>query len=186
MVFIVNGRERVGKDSFCQFVQKIMEEEVGPQSCSITSTVDLVKEIARECGWDGLKTPKNRKFLSDLKDLLTEWDDVPYKDIANYIEGAKLFWSQYHYPEDKTIVFVMCREPKEIQKFVDRMGAKTLMVRRPEVENAHPSNHADAEVFNFEYDIYIENHGTVGYLEELAKKFVESFLKGEEYEGIYW
>ena len=183
-VVIVNGlpQLRTGKDTFCQIVQKIMEERVGPRSCLIVSTVDLVKEIARMCGWDGSKSPENRKFLSDLKDLLTKWDDVPYKDIEDYIEGAKLFWRHYHYPEDKAIVFVMCREPEEIQKFVDRMGAKTLIVRRPEVEGASQSNHADKEVFNFEYDISIENHGTVEDLEKLAKEFVEDFLKGENYE----
>ena len=56
------------------------------------STVDKVKEIAAECGWDGVKSPKNRKFLSDLKDLLTEWGDVPYKDIERklYMHEANL------------------------------------------------------------------------------------------------
>lgn len=186
MVIVVNGAPRVGKDSFCQFVQEIMEERVGAQSCLITSTIDLVKDIAKDCGWDGKKTQKNRKFLSDLKDLLTNWGDVPYNDVSTYIDSAKLFWKQYHYSEDKTIVFVMCREPKEIQKFVDRIGAKTLIVRRSEVEDAHQSNHADAEVFNFEYDIHIENHGTVEDLKERARDFVKDFLKGENYERAYW
>lgn len=186
MVIVVNGAPRVGKDSFCQFVQEIMEERVGAQSCLITSTIDLVKDIAKDCGWDGKKTQKNRKFLSDLKDLLTNWGDVPYNDVSTYIDSAKLFWKQYHYSEDKTIVFVMCREPKEIQKFVDRIGAKTLIVRRSEVEDEHQSNHADAEVFNFEYDIYIDNQETIEHLKKIAKQFVENFLKGEDYEGIYW
>lgn len=185
MVIVVNGRPMVGKDSFCQLVQRIMEERVGPRSCLITSTVDLVKDIARDCGWDGSKTPENRKFLSDLKDLLTEWGDVPYNDIADYIDSAKLFWKHTHYPEDKTIIFVMCREPEEIQKFVDRMGAKTLIVRRPEIEDTSQFNHADNEVFDFEYDIHIDNRGTIEHLEELAKEFVEEFLEGENYEGFY-
>ena len=38
------------------------------ESCS---TVDFVKEVAKSCGWDGTKTLENRKFLSDLKDLLS-------------------------------------------------------------------------------------------------------------------
>ena len=47
-------------------VQRLMEEKIGPYSCRIVSTVDFVKEIAARWGWDGTKTPQNRKFLSDL------------------------------------------------------------------------------------------------------------------------
>jgi len=31
-------------------------------------------------GWDGGKTPEDRRFLSDLKDALTRWKDVPYNE----------------------------------------------------------------------------------------------------------
>ena len=47
-------------------VQKIMEERVGPYSCRIISTVDLVKEVAKFCGLKGQKSDKEIKFLSDL------------------------------------------------------------------------------------------------------------------------
>lgn len=163
-----------------------MEEKIGPYSCRIISTVDFVKEVAKFCGWDGQKRPQDRKFLSDLKDILTQWNDIPYKDITSSYERDKEIWKQLGYNEEDCLYFIMCREPKEIQKFVDRMGAKTLIVRRSEVEDAHQSNHADAEVFNFEYDIHIENHGTVEDLKERARDFVKDFLKGENYERAYW
>ena len=156
-----------------------MEERVGPYSCRIISTVDFVKEVAKFCGWNGQKTPKDRKFLSDLKDILTQWDDVPYKDIMNSYLGCKEIWKQLGYNEEKCLYFVMCREPKEIQKFVDRLGAKTLLVRREVVEETAQSNHADKEVLNYNYDITILNNGTLDELKDVAIIFCDSFLKGE-------
>lgn len=179
MIIVVNGAPRAGKDTFCEMVQKIMEERVGPYSCRIISTVDLVKEVAKFCGWNGQKTPKDRKFLSDLKDILTQWNDIPYKDIIDSYKGCKEIWKQFGYNEEKCLYFIMCREPKEIQKFVDRIGARTLIVRNFNVEELPQSNHADTDIFNYKYDIYIYNNGTLEELEELANRFTDLFLKGE-------
>ena len=141
--------------------------------CENISTVDFVKEIATKCGWDGTKTPENRAFLSELKDLLTRWNDVPFKKVQ---ETATIFEAeaeQYDFSTDDVIIFIHCREPQEIAKFVKEMGAKTLLIRRPAIENEHQSNHADSEVFNYNYDYIIFNDGT---FEELEQKAIE-FLK---------
>ena len=186
MIIVVNGAPRAGKDTFCEMVQKIMEERVGPYSCRIISTVDFVKEVAKFCGWNGQKTPKDRKFLSDLKDILTQWDDIPYKDIIGSYEGCKEIWKQFGYDEEECLYFIMCREPKEIQKFVDRIGARTLIVERVEADEQVQSNHADANVHDYTYNTYIHNNRTLKDLEKIAYKFTDLFLKGEKYEGIYW
>jgi hypothetical protein len=78
----------------------------------------------------------------------------------------------YDFDSDDVLCFIHCREPWEIQKFVDRLGAKTLLIRRPEVENKSQSNHADAEVFNYQYDYTIDNDGTLWDLEKKAANFV--------------
>ena len=124
-----------------------------------------------KCGWDGTKTLKNREFLSNLKDLLTEWGDVPYNKIAKEIVLFDYTLNQYDIDGDKGFVFVMCREPQEIKKFVDRLGAKTVCVRRKEAENAVVSNHADANVLDYEYDYYIDNNGTLEELKVKAQEF---------------
>ena len=41
-IVIVNGSPRCGKDTFCNFVQKML----GEHRCAIFSTVDKMKEIA--------------------------------------------------------------------------------------------------------------------------------------------
>jgi hypothetical protein len=110
--------------------------------------------------------------LSNLKDLLTQWDDVPFKKVEQAILKYENEARMYDFDSDDVLCFVHCREPWEIQKFVDRLGAKTLLIRRPEVENENQSNHADAEVFNYQYDYTIDNDGTLWDLEKKAANFV--------------
>ena len=63
--------------------------------CYILSTVDFVKEIAKKCGWKGEKDLKNRKFLSDLKDLLTNWNNVPFNKIVQQVKSIEDEWKYY-------------------------------------------------------------------------------------------
>lgn len=166
-IVVINGAPTAGKDAFVRFCQKHLTW------CGNFSTVDFVKWVAAQCGWDGTKTPHNRAFLSDLKDLLTQWGDVPFKkvvrEMALYESNAK----SYDFSSDDVLCFVHCREPQEIQKFVDKLGAKTLLIRRPSVENCVQSNHADAGVFNYRYDYTITNDGTLEELEQKAINFMK-------------
>lgn len=140
------------------------------------STIDFIKQIATECGWDGVKTPRNRKFLSDLKDLLTEWNDVPYQKILDHIEYMQEFGSLYDW-----ILFVDCREPKEIQKLKERLNATTVLVRRLGDEVNKTSNHADANVFEYEYDYTIKNYGDLSDLVVECIGFLDFMKEREPY-----
>jgi chlorite dismutase len=178
-VVICNGRPNVGKSEFqrlCAQQCGLFGDEVGfsPDKklyVDIISTVDFVKEIAYACGWDGSKTLENRKFLSDLKGLLTEWNDVPNAIIEKHIQSLpdSLDW----------IVFVDCREPAEIQKLKERLNATTVIIRREEVEWNEVSNQSDADVFNYTYDVAILNDSDIIHLEDKARKFIE-YMKKEE------
>ena len=166
--FIVNGKPCSGKDTFVNFCL----EELGAFG-KLISTVDFVKKIATKCGWDGTKDSKNRKFLSDLKDLLTNWGDVPYKKTLQEIDMFKFDLDCWNVP-DKRVVFIMCREPKEIERFERELNAKSLLIRRASVEFEQQSNHADSEVLNHKYVYIIENNGTVDELKEKAKEFLKN------------
>ena len=166
--FIINGRPRSGKDSFVNFCL----EELGAFG-KLISTVDFVKKIATECGWDGTKDLKNRKFLSDLKDLLTNWGDVPYKKTLQEIDMFKFDLNCWNV-SDKGVVFIMCREPKEIERFERELNAKSVLIQRASVEFEQQSNHADSEVLNHKYDYIIENNGTIDELKEKAKDFLKN------------
>lgn len=167
-IYILNGKATSGKTTFFNFVKENCGEFV--MNCS---TVDLVKQLASDAGWNGEKTPHNRKFLSDLKDLLTEWDDVPFKDVKRRIQRFEAYFLIWDIDSTNCAVFVDCREPKEIQKFVDRLGAKTIFIDR-EIEGYSASNHADAEVENFDYDIVINNNGTLEDLAAHAMNFIKT------------
>lgn len=158
-VVVVNGRPESGKTTFEEKCMELVRasstfwfDESKRVMVEMCSTVDFVKKIALECGWDGVKTSRNRKFLSDLKDLLTEWDDVPFQKILEKVEDLCF------YPND-FLLFVDCREPAEIQKLKERLNATTVIVRRLGDEVNETSNHADANVFDYEYDYTIKNYG---------------------------
>ena len=126
-VVVINGRPECGKTTFELKCRELVNasstfwvDENKRMVVDIISTVDFVKQIAKECGWNGVKTPENRKFLSDLKDLLTRWNDVPYQKIVDHIEYMNEFGRQYDW-----ILFVDCREPAEIQKLKERLNATT-------------------------------------------------------------
>lgn len=181
-VVIVNGRPGVGKSEFermckerCGLVNRMPGFGPGRDLwVDITSTVDFVKEVAAMCGWDGTKTLENRKSLSDLKDLLTKWGDVPYKII---MERAKTLPTNADW-----IMFVDCREPAEIQKLKEGLNATTILIRRPQMETAETSNHADANVFDYDYDLEITNELGLDELQMMADAFIEYMRGAPSYE----
>lgn len=181
-VVVINGMPGCGKTTFEQMCQDVCKsnfsegfQEGRIVQVAITSTVDFVKEIALNCGWDGSKTLENRKFLSDLKDLLTNWNDVPYKKILERVKQLES-WTRYNGLD--WILFVDCREPAEIQKLKERLNATTVLIRRDSVENSETSNHADANVFDYNYDVTIYNNGSLDIFKTIAKQFIK-FMKQE-------
>lgn len=168
-VYIINGAPGSGKSTFCEKVIDIVGKNWGFE----LSTVDLVKEVATDLGWNGEKTLKNRKFLSDLKDLLTEWDDIPFKDTVRKVQLIKDEFERYDLDFNEAAIFINCREPEEIQRLCMELDATSILVSREAAEDAAVSNHADANVLKYEYDIVVYNNGTLKDLAFLALDFVE-------------
>lgn len=179
-VVVINGMPGSGKTTFEFICRDLCDHGIpGFESnrrlvVDICSTIDFVKQIALECGWDGTKTPENRRFLSDLKDLLTHWNDIPYKRILERTTQLSA-WASYNYLD--WILFVDCREPAEIQKLKERLNATTVLIQREEVKHGEVSNHADADVFYYDYDLTIYNNSDIMHLEDEAKKFIEYMKK---------
>jgi guanylate kinase len=177
-IVIINGKAGVGKDCFVAMCKDIL----GASRVLNISTVDFVKEVATFCGWNGSKTPKNRKFLSDLKDLLVEWDNIPFNKVVDDIDA----WAYERIAEGKyeqSLVFVHCREPKEIEKFVehynidDKNIVTTLLIRRSVAENVQQINHADNDVLNYAYDYTVYNDSNLSWLHGEARTFLQNYLK---------
>ena len=172
-VVVINGVGGAGKDLFVAFCASIL----GPDKVKNYSTVDYVKAVAAQSGWDGTKDDKNRKFLSELKRVLTEWDYIPYRRTKIEIEDfeEKMFKMGGKYAEN-SIMFIHCREPKEIQRFKEEFGATTLLIQRDAAEEKNWQNESDKAVFNYEYDCVIPNNGSLSELRARAEIFLRESL----------
>ena len=166
MVFIINGRGGVGKDTFVEY----FTEFAGEKYVLNISTVDYVKEVARSIGWNGSKDNLSRKFLSDLKDMMTYWADKPFRDVTKKTDCFYDALAAYGV-ENLGFVFIHCREPREIQRLKNNIkySTYTLLIRRPGDKNL--GNHADDEVENYDYDFVIENNSSLSALKSKAEEF---------------
>lgn len=171
-VVIVNGKPGAGKTTFENMCGRV----VGNAYCNKRSTVDRIKEIAKEGGWDGVKDAAGRKLLSDLKDIFTEYNNMPMNDILFYLRGWEDDLAYYNVGDHPHILFVDDREPEHIEKLKNKLNATTLLIRRPGDEEIETSNHADENVFNYEYDWTVNNDSDLTELYEEAKRFVNSLF----------
>lgn len=156
-VIVINGAGGVGKDTLCDLSAKHFKVRN-------ISSVDPIKEIARFCGWTGVKDDRARKFLHDLKTLTAEYNDFPTNwALAVFREFME---------NDEQILYVHIREPREIEKFVKATDgvAKTLLVRGGcRTRCGAYGNAADDCVEQYSYDYYFTNDKS---LEEAERDFV--------------
>lgn len=195
-IVVINGSGGKGKDTFAKNCLKLVfSHEINPHTendilaslrimCNIDS-VYLVKNLATMAGWDGNKTEKNRKFLSDLKDLLSNWNDVPYKETIKNINTAIKNINDFNNGDG--LIFVHSREPKEIQRYVNYFGSNichTLLIKNPNIPTV-VSNHADKDVENYRYDVVVYNNKDRESLEDKAKLFYHHLFEQQIGKYIY-
>lgn len=156
-IFVINGTGGSGKDTFVEYVSKHIK-------AINFSSIDKVKEVARLIGWDNGKTDKDRKFLSDLKKLTTEYNDMAFNDTKNEVEKFM--------NTDAEIMFIHIREPEEIKRAVKEFNAGTILIKRENLQNIS-TNYSDASVEDYDYDYIINNRSLVDFENE-AFNFVKS------------
>lgn len=169
-VVVINGYPRAGKDTFVKFCQEIL----GTFRCRNLSTIDYIKKIAPLFGWREEKTPEARRFLAKLKDITTEYNDFSYRYIKKQFSAIE----KEEWNGEDIIVFVHCREPKDIERFVRDYNAITVLVKNKRVGDEY-SNEADANVEDYRYDVTILNNTTLDNLKLSAKAFID-YLKEKE------
>ena len=188
-VVIINGKPQSGKDTFCKYAQGYCDDDESANTL-IISSVDPLKEMLAQLGWDGTKTDKIRDMLMDMKQLWVQNQDGPTMFLFNNI----LEFHKACTGEDN-IVFVHIREPEEIKKLVnaltgfESMGIDviSLLVIREGGEDT-PNQPAEtrrsddeALINSYEYDVTINNNEYLIKLQELAAEFVDKLLE-DEYE----
>lgn len=188
-VVIINGKPQSGKDTFCKYAQGYCDDDESANTL-IISSVDPLKEMLTQLGWDGTKTDKIRDMLMDMKQLWVQNQDGPTMFLFNNI----LEFHKACTGEDN-IVFVHIREPEEIKKLVnaltgfESMGIDviSLLVIRKGGEDT-PNQPAEtrrsddeALINSYKYDVTINNDEDLIKLQELAAEFVDKLLE-DEYE----
>jgi dephospho-CoA kinase len=153
LTIVINGKGGAGKDTLCRFAEKWYK-------IWNISSIDPIKEIAKQNGWKGEKTPAARKFLSDLKKAFTDYNDLPTRYIT---EKHEQFMES-----DAQILFVHIREPQQISRFLSRIQGAcfTLLVKRGESQIL--GNDSDDLVEQYPYDGIFDNSVT---LEEAEIQF---------------
>ena len=167
-VIVLNGVAQCGKDTFANGIKSRCSDN--GYGYSLVSSVDLVKDMLELAGISRhRKTDKDRKLMSDLKDILTYHSDIPFKDVVSKINRLEI-------PDINSIFVVMCREPEEIQKFKDyyRHSCVTIIINRDKLKV--PNNHADRGVEGFQYDIRVSNNGTKDDLKSIAGNICDTIF----------
>lgn len=168
-IFVINGSGGTGKDTFVSLVSIELNDIFRRFHTVINfSSVDKVKEIAKEIGWDGGKTERDRKLLSDLKILTSNYCDMPFESMKNKV-------NDFMKDENSLILFLHIREPEEITRAVKEFSAKAILIIRDSVTHI-TSNIADRNVFGYKYDYTIYNNGTVNDLKIEVNRFLNKVL----------
>lgn len=160
-VVIVNGKGGVGKDTLCNYFCRYYNG-------AVTSAINPIKKYAKRLGWRETKDPEDRKFLAELKRIMDERFNTSRVYLA---ERFRDFMKS-----DKQVLFVMMREPDDIDYFKDLADADkdtrvvTLLIKRKEVDDQEKyGNFADDNVEDYRYDYIFDNDGL---LEESHRDFV--------------
>lgn len=157
-ILIVNGLPRSGKTTFGHILHEFMP-------VWSYSSVTKIKKMAMVCGWDEtMKTEKDRKFLSDLKKVTTEYNDFVFNDLRRVV-------NQFYEQDQYKFLLIDIREPEEIERAVNQFGAKTVFIENYRAEEV-TSNPSDARVREYNYDYKICNNASL----EIFRKEIARFV----------
>lgn len=174
-IVIINGKGGCGKDALIKALGK-EEEKVGRRVWNYSS-IDTVKKVAKTIGWDGKKDEKGRRYLAELKAVITRNSDVLTKETIsvcnNFLKSKDRF------------LFIHIREPEEIRKIrllmSPKIDVKTLLVKSNWANGTY-GNASDDEVDNFAYDAVFTNKDGLEQSAALFKVLMYNFPKKEKKE----
>lgn len=158
--FILNGYPKSGKTTFVELLSQFCPVE----SLSI---ITPIKGLAASIGWDGNKTSKDRDFLSNLKDLIDNYNDYTYRKILESFRSLE----DYNH-----VVIAEMRDTYDIYRAIQDMNAKTILISNNRIIPDY-NNHADKNVMDFgsyDYIIY-NNYGIIEFGKEV-QKFYEGVI----------
>ena len=185
-IFVINGRARVGKNTFCEQVGKILQEKDIPFMHE--SSVNPVREYLKTTGWEGklwdgvTKNEYWRKAMFDCKKMFVDMDKHCFDDYAI----GKLY--EYFGEDGNGVLFFDIRESEyicQLKEYIEvnypEIDFKAILIKKDIDEEFDNYAYADKNVEEYpEYDYVIENNGTIDDLRGEAIKFINDLKFDEE------
>ena len=163
LVIIINGKGGTGKDTVCELAARHYKVRN-------VSSIDPIKEIARQHGWHGEKDAKARKFLSDLKQAFVDYNDLPNTYVRRQYEEFMA--------GDEQIMFVHIREGAQIDAFKAQLTTRcvTLLVHSDGRSQGAYGNASDDQAEDYAYDYCYMNNKPLSELETDFMVFFRGIL----------
>lgn len=103
--------------------------------------------------------------------LCVEYNDLPYTILLHKV-------SDFFKSINDSVLFLHIREPKEIERAKVAFGAKTILIKRDNARQVK-SNQSDANVFEYSYDIIVNNNLDLIDLRNIAQEFIQDLIRNE-------
>lgn len=174
-VIVFNGKGGSGKTTGQEFIKQWGKKYY--HLFYFTSIIDYVKNHAKIFGWNNDKSEKGRKFLCDLKNILSEYNDIPFQTIIKDIELKK--------SQNYELYFVDMRQADDIERLKRECSCEVITVlvdRKTNIDKY--GNSADDNVMDCSYDYVIDNNGAMEELRYSAITLTKKILKGDSDEKI--
>lgn len=177
LVICINGYARSGKDTTCDIFSKLLSTTYGVSHdyVNVSSITPIVKAMEL-LGYDGVKTDKSRKMMSEIKKLSVEYNDYPTSYVFNQITKEKI-------EQKPRVSFCHIREWDEINKLGDELKQisntrfLTLFVDRPNVDIVNNSSDNSVSTYADLYNMHIFNDGSLSDLEIKVKDLIEKSIE---------
>ena len=179
-VLIMNGTGGSGKGTVVEYLNELFELNIKEYS-----SINYVKAVAKiSFDWNGEKDIAGRNLLATIKQTMITFNDLPTKKVIGQIE-----WADHH---DVDILVVDIREPDEIEKLVtycSLQGIQCVTCRvinkklEIEAEKNGLSLTGDRLYGKYDYDVEIDNNGTLEELKQNVKIIFEDVYNNPRPKG---
>lgn len=172
-VIIISGIDAFSKNNFKDFIKKYDKEKTNIDRFGETGINNRVKFIATTCGWRESTSKKDKEFLENLRILLQNYNDLPYKTTYNFIKRTEQTIANN--TELNPYIFVEVEDTVDIERLVKDFDCITVLIQN------------DNSNYNYNYDYVIDNNGVLKDLQAAAKLFWDEVLQAEKItEHISW
>ncbi len=139
MLIGLSGKKRVGKDTVGHWL------EIKHEFTRVSFAAKL-KQIARRCGWNGVKDEKGRKFLQDLGMVIRTYDENFFIDEV-FREMTKI-----HRKTGATkFVITDARFKNEARRVKDAGGVMIRVTRPDEITDDTHASETDLDSYGFDH-----------------------------------